>query len=352
MDWPLILVVVAGYGAAATAEIEIREGVRVSAGSAMAPAVLVILGGSFGAMATLFVAAALGLEFLLRVALRVSLSRIVANAVLGLGGIVFLGWLESFQLLRLETDSVPVLLALTIGASVSYMAVDVLRVSRRGIYRVWDSYDTFRVLLPYEAAMVSTACLIVLVYLLAGWLAFVFVFPPFLLTQVEFAKYAEARRTYEETVRALAELTERAGYVPRGRHEQVANLAVSVGRRLDLRGERLRLLRLTCYLYDVGLVAMADPDAASYHPSDSLLETSARVLEETGYLASQANLVRALAHPENEATPLEALILGASDRYLRDLAPSGVLPQGWAPDGYPEEVLVAIRAEVSASGAR
>jgi HD-GYP domain-containing protein (c-di-GMP phosphodiesterase class II) len=141
-------------------------------------------------------------------------------------------------------------------------------------------------------------------------------FVPVLATRTEFERYGKAQRTYDETVRALAGLTEGAGYVPQGHQARVADLCVKIGREMSLPAERVRELELVALLHDVGAVSLADPsDVARVHPEE-VARSTGRMLEETEYLARYAPIVLDAARGTRDL-PIEGRILRVADAYDR-----------------------------------
>jgi HD-GYP domain-containing protein (c-di-GMP phosphodiesterase class II) len=115
------------------------------------------------------------------------------------------------------------------------------------------------------------------------------------------------------TVAALTRAVERRDPYARGHADRVTELAVAIGRRLEVVGERLEELRLGARLHDVGKLAVAHG-----------------VLLKPGALTT-SELVQIRAHPR-----VGARLVGASD----DLR--GALPyvlyhhERWDGGGYPE----------------
>jgi hypothetical protein len=181
--------------------------------------------------------------------------------------------------------------------------------------------------LPQHLVFVSTAGLVGLAFADLGAIAFVIVLLPLAATRIGFARFAAARRTYAQTVRALGKLTESAGYVPEGHHARVAELCVAIGVELGMWGEPLRMLELTALLHDVGTVAVPEPSAMAVADRAAVGRTGAEILEATGYLAKQAPIVAAHAASAEDPTTIEARILRVASAY-DDLAATSADPVG------------------------
>lgn len=131
----------------------------------------------------------------------------------------------------------------------------------------------------------------------SGWLALVAVFP-LLVTRFSFRRYAEARRTYEQTVEALSLLPEVARHVPLGHGVRTAFYTEALATSLGFDEERIQRVVYAARLHHVGHISLHDPDAQT-GPIDheAVARTGEEVLRETGFLADLAELVAATQVP-------------------------------------------------------
>jgi hypothetical protein len=208
-----------------------------------------------------------------------------------------------------------VLFVVVVGAIVFYVA-DVLNQSFAE--RRWRAtlLEDARATFPIATVTASAAGLIVLVLPKVGAVAFVLIFVPLLAAKQEFGRFGKASRTYDETVRALASLTEGAGYVPQGHHARVAEHSVAIGREIGLSRERLRSLELVALLHDVGTVSIPDPSAMASASQQEIARRSSQIFQESGHLAHVAPiLIQAAAAGPNDL--VESRILRVADTFDR-----------------------------------
>lgn len=303
------------YGVSAGIEIELPNGRRVSPTAAFGPALAALAAGSYEAsFQLLLLPSAIAVEALVVLLLR----RRAWSAVLHAVGLV-----GSFGFIVLSTWWASTMgLSKTIGllggvglGSVVYYAVDMAGL----VEGRWTGFrfavaGNARAALPLSVVMMSTAGLIVLVLPRLRWASFAVLFLPVLAARHEFARYGKARRTFHQTVRALGNLAEGAGYLPSGHHARVAGLCLAIGNELGLPSERVRELELVGLLHDVGAVSLSEPAAVPFVDPEAIAKSSGQVLEETGYLAKYAPvLIEAIRG--GGSISLEARILRMADAY-------------------------------------
>jgi hypothetical protein len=301
---------VAAYGASAVIQIELRDGRRMTAVGAFGPA-LIALGGSGYRMAPVgwLIGAALIAELLALMATRKPLRVSVFHAAALL---IAEGLFAGVDAQRWISGRPAVLFATTLSSLV-YLAIEASTGAGRAEARVGRLHDRLVEAAPVHAVLVSTAGLTVLALPLLKWAAFPIVILPLLATAHEFGHFGQTRRTFDETVRALASLVEGAGYAAEGHHERVAELSVAIARECGLSSKQIRELELVALLHDVGAVSLSEPEVVAFTDTDLIAERSAQFVEETGYLAGQGSTVRDAAR-ESPRT-LEAAILQVANRY-------------------------------------
>jgi hypothetical protein len=293
----LVISAVGAYAAASALRIKLPDGNAASPAAAFAAAMAAIGTGGFAAVSTwlLVVASAISgpsVVFLVQRRARAAVVHLCATG-LAFGTLVGIG--VALQGLVHRQD-VRVLIATSV-ATVAFFVLEIAstigdddrKASRSSISEVGKTA------VPLAIVLSSTAGLLVMVFGRLNWLSFPVMFLPVLVTRFEFARYGETRRTYEQTVRTLAGLTEGAKYVRQGHQERVAQLCGALGRDLGLASERVRQLQLVALLHDVGTVSLPDPDDVKYVPPEEIARSTGRILEETGYLAEHADTVLAAA---------------------------------------------------------
>jgi len=313
----VFIVAVAAYACSTAIRVELPNGTRVSPAAAFAGAIAV-LGPSGFAPEPLWLiyllagAAGSGVIVLAR--------RTVVPVVLqmcGLGVAMVIGSTLATGTDRIGLTSTT---AASVGASCAACAYFLIDLSGTiaGLRRTGTTYgpirDTLKMSLPLGVVLVSTAGLVALVVPRLQWAAFVVVFFPVVAAQREFARYGETRRTYDETVRALAALTEGAGYVSQGHQERVASLCRAMGEELRVTPQRLRELELVALLHDVGAVSFPDPMDVRTVSTEELARRTSWFLRETEYLAGYASLLESGAQGDADL-PLEGRILRIAHRF-------------------------------------
>jgi hypothetical protein len=184
--------------------------------------------------------------------------------------------------------------------------------------------DEIRVQWALGAAVVASVVITVLGYCIMGLSELAVFLGPLLVTQVAFRRYAGIRRTYLQTVRSLARVTEVAGYVDTDHSSRVARLAVAVGRELGLPESDLLQVEYAALMHDIGQLSLRDPIPGgatvlvSAADRDRIAELGAEVISEAGVLEDVAMLVRAQSWPtrgHDPAPPLGSRIIKAANTF-------------------------------------
>lgn len=121
---------------------------------------------------------------------------------------------------------------------------------------------------------------------------------PLFIIQLAFRRYAGIRATYLQTVRALAQVTEVAGYVDSGHSRRVSKIALAVGRELGMSERDLLDLEYAALMHDIGQLSLVDPIPAGatadvdQAKTRSIAEFGAEVINQTGVLDDVAAIVR------------------------------------------------------------
>jgi len=121
---------------------------------------------------------------------------------------------------------------------------------------------------------------------------------PLFVIQLAFRRYAGIRATYLQTVRALAQVTEVAGYVDSGHSRRVSKVALAVGRELGMSERDLLKLEYAALMHDIGQLSLVDPIPAGATvdvgpaKTRSIAEFGAEVIGQTGVLDEVASIVR------------------------------------------------------------
>jgi hypothetical protein len=134
---------------------------------------------------------------------------------------------------------------------------------------------------------------------------------PLLAAWYSFELLASTRRSFEQTVRALAAAPELGGLVREGHAERVASLATGMGRELNLSAGDLDQLETAALLHHLGAVCLDEPDPGDVLDPLRVAEAGATMLRASEELAPAGDVVAAepLLHrpPRPAETPTAAL---------------------------------------------
>jgi hypothetical protein len=144
---------------------------------------------------------------------------------------------------------------------------------------------------------------------------------PLIAAWYSFELLASTRRSFEETIEALAAAPELGGLVREGHAERVADLAVSMGRTLSLSPVELDDLWTAALLHHLGVVCLDEPeDGASPDPLEVAM-AGATMLRASEALARAGDVVAAeplLHRPQEHGQPgaaLSGMILKVASAY-------------------------------------
>ncbi len=141
---------------------------------------------------------------------------------------------------------------------------------------------------------------------------------PLFVIQLAFRRYAGIRATYLQTVRALAQVTEVAGYVDSGHSRRVSKIALAVGRELGMTEPELLNLEYAALMHDIGQLSLVEPIPAGATAdvptavARRIAEFGSEVISQTGVLDAVAEIVRCQWLPYRGGTikpPLESRII-------------------------------------------
>jgi hypothetical protein len=184
--------------------------------------------------------------------------------------------------------------------------------------------DEMRVQWPLGAAVGASVLITVCGARVMGLYELAVFLGPLLVTQIAFRRYAGIRATYLQTVRALARVTEVAGYVEAGHSSRVSRLAVAVGRELGMPESELLKVEYAALMHDIGQLSLRDPipggATVQVSPADQdrIAELGAEVIAEAGVLDDVAEFVRYQSWPargRDPAPPMGSMIIRAANAF-------------------------------------
>ncbi|MBM3659080.1 MAG: hypothetical protein FJW95_06195 [Actinobacteria bacterium] len=136
---------------------------------------------------------------------------------------------------------------------------------------------------------------------------------PLIAAWYSFELLASTRRSFEQTVQALAAAPELGGLVREGHADRVAELADSMGRVLDLSSSDLERLRTAALLHHLGAVCLDEPDEGFTLDPVEVAMAGANMLRASEVLAPAGDVVAAeplLHRPPGVADPPPAALPG------------------------------------------
>ncbi|MCB1007242.1 MAG: hypothetical protein KDB35_23865 [Acidimicrobiales bacterium] len=145
---------------------------------------------------------------------------------------------------------------------------------------------------------------------------------PLIAAWYSFELLASTRKTFEQTVQALAAAPELGGRVRVGHADRVADLADAMGRVLDLSPNDLEQLRTAALLHHLGTVCLDEPDDGFVLDPVEVATAGANMLRGSEVLAGAGDVVAAepLLHrppgaPDPPAAALSGMILKVASAY-------------------------------------
>ncbi|HJU81668.1 MAG TPA: HD domain-containing phosphohydrolase [Acidimicrobiia bacterium] len=207
-------------------------------------------------------------------------------------------------------------------------------------------------------SLVGTGALLALTYRRLGLWAIGVAGLPFLFAQSAFGRFLRIKRTYRQTIRALARIPEVAGLGVDGHADRTARLASEVGYDLGLGSRELEDLEYAALMHDIGRITLTEPAILRVgYTDDDIARWGAEIISEAPSLSGVAELVRKLHEPyrkpgeqSDPGIPLISKVVRAASSYdhliverkLSPLQAVEVLHQGAAYDFDPS-VIAALR---------
>lgn len=170
--------------------------------------------------------------------------------------------------------------------------------------------------------LVVSGALLGLTFTKIGGLALIVAGVPFMLAYGAFRRLADTRRTYSQTVRALAQIPEAAGHVVEGHAVRVALLSRAVADYLGLDPRTAERIGWAGYLHDIGRISLNDPGVVRLGYTEADIAEWGSVIVEEATLDDVAEIVRIQHEPyrrpgqqADPELPIEARIIKAASAY-------------------------------------
>ncbi|WP_427384983.1 HD-GYP domain-containing protein [Janibacter sp. G56] len=240
------------------------------------------------------------------------------------------------------SDKAPIGMAM-LGASLTVLVVETVLVAT---CRAADDGHTTAATLREELSqgfaaplgLSTTGALIALAAPVLGLAALPFFIVPALLTLLATRRHDAIRRTYRETIEALAGLTDIAGFTRPGHAVRVAELTRGIGRELGRPPQEIVRYEYAALLHDLGQVALVEPIPggatllAAPFDQREIADDGARIVRDTGVLSDVADAIARQNVPyrqsreHGEALPLSARILKVANAFDDITEGAGSLP--------------------------
>lgn len=136
---------------------------------------------------------------------------------------------------------------------------------------------------------------------------------PLIAAWYSFELLASTRKSFEQTVQALAAAPELGGLVRVGHAERVADLSLAMGRTLDLGPADLEQLHTAALLHHLGAVCLDEPDQGMSLDPVAVATAGANMLRASDVLAPAGDVVAAeplLHRPPGASDPPHAALPG------------------------------------------
>ncbi len=188
---------------------------------------------------------------------------------------------------------------------------------------------------PLFASLVGAGAIFGVVRIHAEWwVAVVVAAVPFIMTISSFTRYGSVRKTYVQTILALARIPEVAGLGLEGHAERTADLAEAVAKDMGLAPQRVVTVRYAALMHDIGRITLTEPKIVERGFTESDIDRwSAEIIAESDYLAEAAEVVsqhnQPFRRPGEEAdpdVPIEAKIVRACSHFDRAVFGRGIRP--------------------------
>lgn len=198
--------------------------------------------------------------------------------------------------------------------------------------------------------------------LVGGW-AFVISLLPYSFTHTALARFRNTKTTYEQTLRALAQIPEAAGHANSGHALEAASLGRQIALDLNLTPRWVDRTEHACLMHDVGLVALNEAGIVEMGYTDfDVARWGAEILAEASHLSAvssdvlrQYDPLRIPGGTADPSLPVSARIVRVVGTYVRMIeggtSPLEVLSylQRGTAESFDSDVVAALRTRIERS---
>lgn len=183
-------------------------------------------------------------------------------------------------------------------------------------------------------SLLATGALFGLSFEAISWWALAVAVLPYAFTAGAFRRLSETKRTYEQTLVALAQIPEVGGHTPIGHAARTNDLATSVAERIGVSPKDYERINYASFLHDIGRITLNEPSILRQGFTDvDLAGWGAEIVGETKYLEDVAEIVRRQHEPfrspgevSNPDLPLASRIIKVCSAYDESVYEMGFSP--------------------------
>lgn len=183
-------------------------------------------------------------------------------------------------------------------------------------------------------SLISTGALFGLAYEAIGELALAVAVLPYAFTAGAFRRLSQTKRTYEQTLVALAQIPEVGGHTQLGHADRTNELATAIAERIGVSPREHERISYAAFLHDIGRITLNEPSILRQGFTDvDLAGWGAEIVGETKYLEDVATIVRRQHEPfrspgevSNPDLPLASRIIKVCSAYDESVHEMGFSP--------------------------
>ena len=151
-----------------------------------------------------------------------------------------------------------------------------------------------------------------------GWWALPIAVMPYLFSHLAFVRYHDTKRTYGQTIRALAQIPEVGGLAPKGHASRTAELSLAVARELGMHPDQVTELEYAALVHDIGRITLNEPAIlrAGYTDED-IARWGAQIVAESPYMHQVADYVRQQHRPYRQAGQVKDYSIPLPSRVIK-----------------------------------
>lgn len=167
-------------------------------------------------------------------------------------------------------------------------------------------------------ALMSTGALFGIAFEAIGLWAIAVAVLPYSFTAAAFRRLADTRRTYGQTIVALAQVPEAGGHTKFGHAGRTNDLAVAVALRIGVSASQYEQINYASYLHDIGRITLNEPSILRQGFTDmDIARWGAEIVGQTPYLHGVAEAVRRQHEPFRSPGEVSNLDLPLASRIIK-----------------------------------